>query len=215
MCRDSSPSMQLLRLPRQFCDFPLIKLLSKQFKQPCQQGSWGQHGAHLGPTGPRWTPCWPHELCYLRINTSNHFGTPKAVNMMTKLSSSQLLVFSQNSTTSQELDTCFQLSHDFMALVDFVWSILPISFKFSSLALIKFHHHTVLLKQPWRWVNKTNYRKVSNIRRTKSQNLNDPYLVLKSSLPNPLKPGVEVENEDVVGAAPTGDAPTTSEWSTI
>ena len=29
------------------------------------QGSWGQHGAHLGPTGPRWAPCWPHELCYL------------------------------------------------------------------------------------------------------------------------------------------------------
>ena len=25
----------------------------------------GQHGAHLGPTGPRWSPCWPHELCYL------------------------------------------------------------------------------------------------------------------------------------------------------
>ena len=25
----------------------------------------------------------------------------------------------------------------------------------------------------------------------------------------------DVENEDVVGAAPTGDAPTTSEWSTI
>ena len=32
---------------------------------PWLQGSWGQHGAHLGPTGPRWTPCWPHELCYL------------------------------------------------------------------------------------------------------------------------------------------------------
>ena len=28
------------------------------------QGSWGQHGAHMGPTGPRWAPCWPHELCY-------------------------------------------------------------------------------------------------------------------------------------------------------
>ena len=30
------------------------------------------HGAnmgHLGPTGPRWAPCWPHELCYL--GTSN------------------------------------------------------------------------------------------------------------------------------------------------
>ena len=32
---------------------------------PCQQSSWGQHGAHLGLTGPRWAPCWPHELCYL------------------------------------------------------------------------------------------------------------------------------------------------------
>ena len=26
--------------------------------------SMGQHGAHLGPTGPRWAPCWAHELCY-------------------------------------------------------------------------------------------------------------------------------------------------------
>ena len=24
----------------------------------------GQHGVHLGPVGPRWAPCWPHELCY-------------------------------------------------------------------------------------------------------------------------------------------------------
>ena len=33
---------------------------------------------------------------------------------------------------------------------------------------------------------------------------------------NPLNPGVKsnVENEDVVGAAPTGDAPITPEWST-
>ena len=27
------------------------------------------HGANMGPiwgpTGPRWAPCWPHELCYL------------------------------------------------------------------------------------------------------------------------------------------------------
>ena len=34
-----------------------------------------------------------------------------------------------------------------------------------------------------------NYRKVSNIRHTKSPNWNDSHLVLKSSLPNPLKPG--------------------------
>ena len=23
------------------------------------------HGAHLGPLGPRWAPCWPHEPCSL------------------------------------------------------------------------------------------------------------------------------------------------------
>ena len=28
------------------------------------QGSWGLHGTHLGLTGPRWAPCWPHEPCY-------------------------------------------------------------------------------------------------------------------------------------------------------
>ena len=25
----------------------------------------GQYGTNLGPTGPRWARCWPHELCYL------------------------------------------------------------------------------------------------------------------------------------------------------
>ena len=57
------------------------------------------------------------------------------------------------------------------------------------------------------------YRQISNIRRSKSQVLNDSRLVLPLSLLNPLKPGVKVENEDVVEAAPTGAAPTTSVWS--
>ena len=34
---------------------------------PWYQGLWGQHGAHLGPTGPRRAPCWPHETCYLGL----------------------------------------------------------------------------------------------------------------------------------------------------
>ena len=38
---------------------------------------------------------------------------------------------------------------------------------------------------------KTAYRKISNIRRTQSPNLNVPRLVLKLSLPNPMKPGVK------------------------
>ena len=32
---------------------------------PCEKGSWGQHGAHLGPRGPMWAPCCPHEFCNL------------------------------------------------------------------------------------------------------------------------------------------------------
>ena len=55
------------------------------------------------------------------------------------------------------------------------------------------------------------YRQVSNIRRTKSQHLKDSRTVFAES----LEARYWVENEDVVGAAPTGDAPTTSEWSTI
>ena len=31
---------------------------------------WGQHGAQLGPTGPRWAPCWPHEPCSLGVSLS-------------------------------------------------------------------------------------------------------------------------------------------------
>ena len=34
------------------------------------------------------------------------------------------------------------------------------------------------------------YRKVSNIRRTKCQNLDDSRLVLQLSVPNPVKPSV-------------------------
>ena len=39
-------------------------VISVQRCYPRWQSSWGQHGAHLGPVGPRWAPCWPHEPCY-------------------------------------------------------------------------------------------------------------------------------------------------------
>ena len=58
------------------------------------------------------------------------------------------------------------------------------------------------------------YRQISNISHTKSQNLNVSCLVLQLSLCNLSNQVLLVENEDV-GAAPIGDAPTTSEWSTI
>ena len=55
------------------------------------------------------------------------------------------------------------------------------------------------------------HSKISNISRIKSQNLNDACLVLQLPLPSPLKPVLSRESR----AAPTGVAPTTSEWSTI
>ena len=43
------------------------------------------------------------------------------------------------------------------------------------------------------------------------------FLILSCQLPlpNPLKLGVQSRNEDVVGAAPTGDDPITYEWLAI
>ena len=39
---------------------------------PRYQSSWGQHGAHLGPVGPRWAPYWPVEPCHLSVSWLNH-----------------------------------------------------------------------------------------------------------------------------------------------
>ena len=34
------------------------------------------HGAHLGPVGPRWAPCWPHQPCYQGLLTHCGLMTP-------------------------------------------------------------------------------------------------------------------------------------------
>ena len=49
--------------------------------------------------------------------------------------------------------------------------------------------HSALQGPSWMWLLR--YRKISNIRRTKSQNLKDSRLVLQLSLPNPLKRGIK------------------------
>ena len=59
-----------------------------------------------------------------------------------------------------------------------------------------------------------NYCKISNISCTKSQNLNDSHLVLQLVFVQFIEARCKVENEDKVGAAPTGNAPAISEWST-
>ena len=42
---------------------------------PWYQSSWGQHGAHLGPTGPRWAPCQLLEPCYMGSSLWKPRGT--------------------------------------------------------------------------------------------------------------------------------------------
>ena len=68
------------------CQIPWLlfrQSLSDLINCPWWQGSWDQHGAHLGT---RWAPCWPHELCYLGLHLLrwltmyqfyNMFGAPK------------------------------------------------------------------------------------------------------------------------------------------
>ena len=60
--------------------------------------------------------------------------------------------------------------------------------------IVWFLYGTFLLVNIWRVTDGSSccyYRQVSNIRRTKSQNLNDSRTVLRLSLPNPLKPDVK------------------------
>ena len=75
-------------LPARFCsDYTVVQRQSLNMSCTCivshfekQNGVWSaktestliarfmvKYGAHLGLTGPRWAPCWPHESCYLGI----------------------------------------------------------------------------------------------------------------------------------------------------
>ena len=60
------------------------------------------------------------------------------------------------------------------------------------------------------------YRQISNIRHTTSQNIPKCFSSCLTVLSaQSIEARCSVDNEDVVGAAPTADVPTTSEWSTI
>ena len=75
----------------------------------------------------------------------------------------------------------------------------------------------------WWWMSEKNqvkyvvciyvYRKISNISRTKSQNLDVSHLGLQLSTQY-IEDTCWVENEDMI-SVPAGDATITSEWSTI
>ena len=59
--------------------------------------------------------------------------------------------------------------------------------------LTLYRHYYYVLMENWSKNNifECKYRKISNIKRTKSPNLDVSRLVLQLSLPNPMKPGVK------------------------
>ena len=52
--------------------WPGIPNASQDLDPPRWQGSWGQHGAHLGPISPRWAPYWLHKPCYQSSHSNQH-----------------------------------------------------------------------------------------------------------------------------------------------
>ena len=62
-------------------DYEVRKVFLQDLQVPWQQGSWGQHRAHLGPVGPSCTPCRPDEPCYMGLSpcdiTQNAQQDPK------------------------------------------------------------------------------------------------------------------------------------------
>ena len=65
--------MEWWQITNEICCWMYIAYQSPLFQLPTQQSLWGQHGAHLGPVGPRWAPCWSHEPCYQDMFIYNNF----------------------------------------------------------------------------------------------------------------------------------------------
>ena len=57
-------TLESLVEPRGSPIFVAVASIAVGQSYPRELSSWGQHGAHLGPVGPRWAQCWPHEPCY-------------------------------------------------------------------------------------------------------------------------------------------------------
>ena len=68
-CLEKPPVLKcIFTLPPPWSIYIVVVSWNILWYQPRWQSSWGQHGAHLGPVGPRWAPCQPHEPCYQGIH---------------------------------------------------------------------------------------------------------------------------------------------------
>ena len=78
--------MYLQQVYRCCCDNWCQLQLRDYAETQMQQHHVHKHRAHLGPTGPRWAPWWPHKLCFLGCTNL----LPMARNMHSRLRCSLL-----------------------------------------------------------------------------------------------------------------------------
>ena len=104
---------------------------------PRKQSSWGQHGAQLGPVGPRWAPCWPHEPCY-------HDALPEwcdwLINIQCRLTWVMWLVDKHNADVINEHRLCPTGFHKATAWVHYSYYIWAIGAHRWAL-VCKYQHH--------------------------------------------------------------------------
>ena len=78
---------------------------------PWWQGSWGQHGAHLGPVVPRWAPCRPHEPCYLgQHQTTARHNKARTVCIFSGMEFVYKDIDTNTYTRARAISTAFRLS---------------------------------------------------------------------------------------------------------
>ena len=73
---------------------------------PRWRSSWVQHWTHLGPVGPRWVPCWPHESCYHGWPLSgwpNHILTMSMYSVLPTVAGIKVACWYRSSSASREL----------------------------------------------------------------------------------------------------------------
>ena len=87
----------------------------------------------------------------------------------------------------------FALNQSLSPIVICYWAVLPLSFRITSLqlrAILPMPDRLIASATSLKGIDK--YPQTTNIKCTRSQNLNDPHLILQLSLPNSLKPGVKL-----------------------
>ena len=76
----------------------------------------GPTWAQLGPTGPRWTPCWPHKPCYIGYPSQTHLRFQSCEISLVQYSSSWIVLKIGKRLGSVNTMFCTKFKNDFTAV---------------------------------------------------------------------------------------------------